>query len=86
MRLNTNSKPEGTRREGPPFPRNLNTRVSPIHPSNLPLEKRREEEERRRQGEGGGVQSRQKGEIERGRGGEEVFNPNNSQPKRLNYP
>ena len=47
MRLNTNSKPEGTRREGPPFPRNLNTRVSQIHPSNLPLEKRREEEERR---------------------------------------
>ena len=59
----------------------------------IPLVPRVEREEGKRgaggggrQGEGGlrAVQVREK--RARGRGGEGVFNPNNSHPKRLNYP
>ena len=42
--------PEGTRRDGPPFPINLRTRVSKIHLHNPILERRREEQ-------GGGEES-----------------------------
>ena len=36
--------PEGTRREGPPFPINLSTKSQEFILQNLPLEKRREEQ------------------------------------------
>ena len=53
----------------------------------LPLEKKRknreEEEEDARKEEAACYPGKRR---ERGRGGEGVFNPNNSQPERLNYP
>ena len=59
----------------------------PLIPREEREEETRGEEDGGRQG-GGGVLSRTQGKRagERGRGGEGVFNPNNSQPKRLNYP
>ena len=39
--------PEGTRREEPPFPINLRTKVSKIYLHNPTLERRREEEQER---------------------------------------
>ena len=54
----------------------------------IPREEReRNERESRAPGRGGVLSVRQgEKERERGRRGEGVFNPNNSQPKRLNYP
>ena len=52
--------PEGTRREGPPFPHNLSTRVSKIHLHNPILERRREEEQRERKG-GDGARREEEG-------------------------
>jgi len=49
MKLRRNQISGGTRREGPPFPHNLSTRVSKIHFQN-PNPK--EEEEEQRGGEG----------------------------------
>ena len=65
-----------------------------FHPKILTLGEKREEEKRR---EGGGAReetccsvlapgAKGKKEPEREKVGEGVFNPNNSQPKRLNYP
>ena len=88
--LNENKRPESTRREGPPFPVNSHTKTQQ---SMAKIPNSREEREgtgRRRRAPGGrwrlAVQAQGKRERERERGGEGVFNPNNSQPKRLNYP
>ena len=43
--------PEGTRREGPPFPHDLNTKSYQSIAKILPLEKKGEEEQERREGE-----------------------------------
>ena len=83
--------PEGTRREGPPFPHNLSTRVSKIHLHNPILERRREEGTgRRRRAPGGrrGVllwapEEKREGGREGVRG---LLNPTTLNPKRLNYP
>ena len=45
--------PEGTRRDGPPFPNNLNTKSSIIHTSNPREEERRGEERENTEREGG---------------------------------
>ena len=42
--------PEGTRREGPPFPHDLNTKSHQSIAKILPLEKKGEEEQERREG------------------------------------
>ena len=65
--------------------------VQSLHKSMAKIPNSREERRgtgrRRAPGSGrGGVLLRQKKRRERGRGGEGVFNPNNSQPNRLNYP
>ena len=59
----------------------------------IPREEREEEERGEGEGRQGGEvaplflrQGKGKTGSVRGRGGERVFNPNNSQPKRLNYP
>jgi len=87
------NRPEGKRREGPPFPANPWYKVSNFHHKILTLGEKREEERKRRRTPGRGSRSsvRAPGESiktgsEKGRRGERVFNPNNSQPKRLNYP
>ena len=76
--------PEGTRREGPPFPHNLSTRVSKIHLQNP---NPREEKEEQRGGERGDVRRRaalfwrqEKGERE-GEGVKGYLTPTTLNPK-----
>ena len=91
MNLMQDQNPGGHKEDRASFPNQIQYKVSKIHTPNPTLEKRkggrkeRKEEEGARREEEGGVLTRQK-ERARGRGGEGVFNPNYSQPKKLNYP
>ena len=83
--------PRGHKEGRASFPIQSQYKDSKIHSSNPTLEekgrKNRREGERdawEKQGDTCSVPA--KGARERERGGEGVFNPNNSQPKRLNYP
>ena len=92
MRLKRNQIPGGYKEGRASFPIQSQYKVSKIHTLNPTLEKRRGRREEGREGrqekEGWLVLApgEKEKEQERGRGGEGVFNPNNSQPKRLNYP
>ena len=71
------------------FPIQSQYKVSKIHTLNPTLEKRkggRKEGREGRQEKEGRLCSCARGKGKREREGEGVFNPNNSQPKRLNYP
>jgi len=87
--IKVNSKPR--RAQGGKGLLSRSNHVQSLHKSMAKIPNSREEKRgtgrRGRQEEEARLCSCAKGrERERGRGGERLFNPNNSQPKRLNYP
>ena len=89
--LNENKRPEGTRREGPPFPVNSRTKTQQSM-AKIPnsREEKRGTGRRGAPGKGGSAsvlaQGAKEKERARKRGVRGYLTPNNSQPKRLNYP
>jgi len=91
-KLTQSKSPEGTRRKGPPFPANPWYKVSNFHHKILTLGEKRGRTSEREVAHGREQpllflrEGKEKTGPERGEGGEGIFNPKNSHPKKLHYP